>query len=121
MPDEVLLFSYGTLQQPEVQRATYGRLLEGRPDRLPGYRLAPLAISDPEVVRISGKAVHTIARFTGDPIDRVRGTLFRLTPDELAASDRYEVDVYRREQATLESGARTWVYVGPPLFSGSSS
>jgi len=68
--EAVLLFSYGTLRQPEVQRATYGRLLEGRSDVLVGYRLAPLAISDPEVVRISGKAVHTIARFSGEPGDR---------------------------------------------------
>ena len=27
-----LLFSYGTLRQPEVQRRTFGRELDGRPD-----------------------------------------------------------------------------------------
>jgi hypothetical protein len=115
-----LLFSYGTLRQPEVQRATYGRLLGGRQDVLVGYRLAPLAITDSEVVRISGKAVHSIARFSGDPRDRIDGVVFRLTPTELAATDRYEVDVYARVEAELASGTRAFVYVGPPLSSGDS-
>jgi len=85
--DEVALFSYGTLQLPAVQRATYGRLLDGEPDALPGYRLRPLSISDPEVVRLSGKAVHTIAVATGDDADRVPGMLFRLSQAELEATD----------------------------------
>ena len=33
------LFTYGTLQLEEVQLATFGRVLEGRPDALVGYRL----------------------------------------------------------------------------------
>ena len=111
---EILLFSYGTLQLPEVQQATYGRLLEGSPDALPGYRLVELPISDPEVVRISGKPVHVIARASGKLDDRVAGTLFRLTEAELAATDRYEVDAYTRAEVTLESGAKALAYVGVP-------
>ena len=109
----VALFSYGTLQLSDVQRATFGRLLEGRPDVLAGYRLAPLRISDAEVVRLSGLAVHHIARRTGDPADRIPGLVFALSPAELAAADAYEVDVYARIEATLASGARAFVYVGP--------
>jgi gamma-glutamylcyclotransferase (GGCT)/AIG2-like uncharacterized protein YtfP len=109
-----LLFSYGTLQQPEVQRATYGRLLDGRTDALLGYRLAPLAISDPEVVRLSGKAVHTIACFSGDASDRIPGVVFEISEAELAATDAYEVDAYARAEVTLESGAHAFVYVGEP-------
>ena len=108
----ILLFSYGTLQLPEVQRANYGRLLEGRPDALRGYRLVPLAITDPEVVRISGLAVHTIACRTGDPADRVAGTVFTLTPAELERTDAYEVDAYGRSEVELETGTRAFVYVG---------
>jgi gamma-glutamylcyclotransferase (GGCT)/AIG2-like uncharacterized protein YtfP len=111
----VLLFSYGTLRQPEVQRANYGRLLEGTPDALRGYGLAPLPISDPEVVRISGKAVHAIARRTGDPADMIEGVVFRLTSEEIEATDRYEVDVYARVEVELASGTRAFVYVGPDL------
>ena len=54
------LFSYGTLQQPEVQLATFGRLLDSRPDQLPGYCLAMLAIDDAQVVATSGKVPPTI-------------------------------------------------------------
>jgi hypothetical protein len=109
-----LLFSYGTLQQPEVQRATYGRLLDAEPDMLVGYRLAPLAISDPQVVRLSGKAVHTIASRTGDPADRIAGVRFEISDEELAATDAYEVDAYARAELTLVSGAVAWAYVREP-------
>ena len=111
----VALFSYGTLQQREVQLATYGRELHGRPDVLSGYQLAPLAISDPDVVALSGKAVHMIARASGDPADRVPGVAFELTDAELTATDAYEVDAYSRIEVTLESGNKAWVYAGPPL------
>jgi len=110
--DEVALFSYGTLQLPAVQRATYGRLLEGEAAALPGYRLRPLDISDPEVVLLSGKAVHTIAVVTDHETDRVPGMVFRLTQAELEATDAYEVDAYERVEARLESGRTAWVYVG---------
>ena len=116
-PDDrgVRLFAYGTLRQRDVQLATYGRLLDGTADVLAGYRLDPLPITDPEVVRLSGKAVHKIARATGDPADRIAGIVFTLTSDELEACDRYEVDAYRRVEAMLESGARAFIYVGPEL------
>jgi hypothetical protein len=106
------LFSYGTLQQPEVQQATYGRLLTGTPDVLAGYRLADLIISDPRVVNLSGKAVHTIARRTGNPADRIAGVRFEISDDELGATDAYEVDAYGRAEVELESGLRAFVYVG---------
>lgn len=107
----VNLFAYGTLRQPEVQRASFGRLLDGRPDTLPGYRLEPLVIRDEKVVALSGLAVHKAARPTGDPADRVAGTLFRISEAELEAADRYEVDDMVRIEARLESGASAWVYV----------
>ena len=109
----IRLFAYGTLQQREVQLAIYGRPLEGAADALCGYRLEDLPITDPEVVRLSGKALHRIARETGDPADRIPGVVFLLTDAELAATDAYEVDVYARLEVTLESGAPAWTYVGP--------
>ena len=109
------LFSYGTLQQREVQLANYGRELEGHPDVLAGYGLAPLTITDPQIVAVSGKAVHTIARPTGDSADRISGIVFELTDAELAATDAYEVDGYSRVEVTLASGRGAWVYVGSPL------
>src|SRR5688500_3830955 len=40
------LFSYGTLQQADVQTRLFGRLLQGEPDTLPGYRVVPIEIRD---------------------------------------------------------------------------
>ena len=109
----IQLFSYGTLQLPDVQQATFGRLIDGRPDTLTGYRLAPLTISDPGVVATSGLAVHTIACPTGDPEDAIEGVVFDIDADELAACDLYETDAYGRVEVTLRSGGRAFVYVGP--------
>lgn len=110
----IALFSYGTLRQREVQLATYGRELAGEPDVLAGFALVPVEISDPRVVEVSGKAVHTIACATGNPADRVEGILFVLGEDELAATDAYEDSAYSRTEVELESGRRAWAYVGPP-------
>lgn len=107
-----LLFTYGTLQLPEVQLDTFGRLLSGEDDVLHGYRLEWTAIDDDRVARVSGLDSHPILRRTGDPRDRVFGRVLALTPEELDAADEYEVSLYRRVSVTLASGIRAWVYVG---------
>lgn len=107
------LFSYGTLQLESVQRATFGRLLAGKPDALVGFRLGQLAIRDPEVVRTSGVSHHPIVHATGDHADRVPGVVFEVTPAELAHADAYETDDYARLRVRLASGTRAWVYAAP--------
>lgn len=111
MSETVALFSYGTLQDPEVQLATFGRLVEGDADSLAGYILVDLVIDDPRVVSVSGKDVHTIARHTGNPANSISGTALFLTPDELRSSDDYEVAAYARTEIVLESGRKAFVYV----------
>ena len=37
-PASVLLFSYGTLQQDEVQLSSFGRLLDGEEDAMTGHK-----------------------------------------------------------------------------------
>lgn len=106
-----LLFSYGTLQQEDVQRATFGRLLAGSADALVGYAQSMVKIEDAGVVATSGKTHHPIVAFTGASGDRVAGTVFEITDAELAAADAYEVDAYKRVSAPLASGRRAWVYV----------
>jgi hypothetical protein len=106
-----LLFSYGTLQLEPVQRATFGRVLEGTADALPGYALDRIPIRDPQVVATSGETHHRIVRASGRPADRVPGVVFRITPAELAHADAYEVDDYQRVRCTLASGTEAWVYV----------
>lgn len=105
------LFSYGTLQQPEVQIATFGRRLESRADQLAGFRLDLLEIRDAEVVRLSGKTHHPIITRSGDPHDVVDGVVLLLTDAELARADAYEVGDYHRVLARLAGGGEAWVYV----------
>lgn len=107
----IRLFSYGTLQQPEVQRSTFGRLLDGAPDILPGFATAMVEIADAAVVAASGKRLHPIVTRSGDPADRVEGAVFLITPAELAAADAYEVADYRRVAVVLASGLEAFVYV----------
>ncbi|HYW16567.1 MAG TPA: gamma-glutamylcyclotransferase family protein [Allosphingosinicella sp.] len=108
---EIPLFSYGTLRQENVQLATFGRRLEGRPDSLSGFALSPMAIADPHVIATSGSDLHTIARPSGNPEDRIPGMVFTLTPAEIEAADRYESGPIERVRAKLESGAEAFVYV----------
>lgn len=108
---ELTLFSYGTLQLPQVQLGTYGRLLDGAPDALLGYRLEPLAIEDEGVVRLSGATLHQIARRTGEPDAIVAGMVFLLSAAELEATDGYEVAAYARVLVRLASGREAWAYV----------
>ena len=105
------LFSYGTLQQEQVQLATFGRQLKGCSDQLSGYCLDQLTINDEQVVATSGEAVHPIARKTEVPEQSVPGIVFEVTEDELSHADRYEVTAYQRIEVALESGRIAWAYV----------
>jgi|SRR5687767_5770753 hypothetical protein len=107
-----LLFSYGTLQQNDVQLSTFGRLLEGERDELPGFEPSLVRIEDPQSVAISGKTHHANATFNGRNDSRVSGTVFEVTDVELAAADKYEqLAKYKRVSATLASGKKAWLYV----------
>jgi hypothetical protein len=104
------LFSYGTLQLEAVQMATFGRLLVGTSDALPGFEQVVLKIEDAAVIAVSGKAQHTIARFTGRASDVLFGRVFRVTADDIGNADKYEVDACKRITVTLQSGVRAWMY-----------
>ena len=106
-----LLFSYGTLQQRDVQLATFGRELRGAADALVGFARSMVKIEDAEVVKTSGKTHHPIVRQTGIATDRVAGMVFEISDEELANADKYEVADYKRVAAPLASGRTAWVYV----------
>jgi hypothetical protein len=105
------LFSYGTLQFESVQRETFGRLLQGEPDALVGFRQDLVEITNPHVLAKSGERFHPIVSRSGDETDRVAGTVFLITPEELAAADLYEVTDYERVEAQLASCVTAWTYV----------
>jgi gamma-glutamylcyclotransferase (GGCT)/AIG2-like uncharacterized protein YtfP len=98
----ILLFSYGTLQQKDVEIATFGHELSGRKDSLPGYVRA---------ITEAGGVLYYNIEPSSDPVDSVSGTVFEITEHELAAADRYEKERgYRRTLIKLRSGIQAWVY-----------
>jgi gamma-glutamylcyclotransferase (GGCT)/AIG2-like uncharacterized protein YtfP len=107
-----LLFSYGTLQQENVQQSVFGRLLQGQRDELLGFKASLVRIEDPQVVAASGQTHYANVTFDGRNESRVRGTVFEITSAELAAADQYEQPAaYKRIAVTLASGKQAWVYV----------
>jgi gamma-glutamylcyclotransferase (GGCT)/AIG2-like uncharacterized protein YtfP len=105
------LFSYGTLQLDSVQMASFGRLLHGSDDSMPGFRKEMVEITDPDVLKKSGERYHPIVLPSGNPDDAVAGKVFLITAEELAAADAYEVSDYKRIEVPLKSGIHAWVYV----------
>jgi gamma-glutamylcyclotransferase (GGCT)/AIG2-like uncharacterized protein YtfP len=106
------LFSYGSLQQEEVQVSTFGRKLEGQKDLITGYEPSLLKIADPAVAARLGKTHHDNISPTGDDWSNVQGTVFEITDAELAQADKFEEQyAYKRVNVTLASGNEAWVYV----------
>ena len=107
-----LLFSYGTLQQPDIQMSTFGRLLHGHVDALPKYELSLVRIEDPQLASAVGRTHNANVTFNGREESRVSGTTFVITEAELAAADRFEEPAaYERVEVLLASGSLAWVYV----------
>ena len=113
-----LIFSYGSLQQADVQLSTFGRRLDGWRDELPGFEQTTVKIEDPAVAAALGKTHHANATFTGRDTHRVAGMAFEITDAELARVDAYEAPFfYARISAVLASGRQAWVYVHTPGMS----
>lgn len=106
-----LLFSYGTLQEEDVQRDLFGRTLTSQKDVLLGYRQELAEVKDPEFACTSGKSLHAILRWDGSDLARVEGSALEVSEAELNIADEYEPVEYKRVLAQLASGKETWVYV----------
>ncbi|WP_307451192.1 MULTISPECIES: gamma-glutamylcyclotransferase family protein [Microbacterium] len=105
------LFTYGSLQASDVQLDTFGRLIAGRDDTLPGFRLDDVDGIDGRSNPSSHTDRHRVLRHTGDAHDRVFGVVLPLSPEELEAADEYLLAGLRRASVTLASGLTAWVYV----------
>ena len=111
-----LLFSYGTLQDVEVQHSTFGRTLRGEPDALPGFQPALVKIEGSVAATVPGRTHHANVIPVKDNAAHVPGTVFEVTEEELAAADSFEAPAkYARIAVTLASGKEAWVYLFTPL------
>lgn len=95
------LFSYGTLQDPQVQEYIFGRLLQGKTDTVLGFKKQDKAVF--------GR--YPLVVHTGNPEDKVLGMAYKVNLNDLKKADIYETKAYKRELFTLESGDKAWIYV----------
>ena len=95
------LFTYGTLQDHQVQQYIFGRILVGKSDSLLGFKSLQNAVYDryPLVVR------------TFDPKNLVEGKVYEVSEADLLKADIYETTAYKREKFHLVSGIQAWVYI----------
>lgn len=95
------LFTYGTLQDKQVQQYLFGRILDGKADFLKGYQRHENAVY--------GR--YPLVEETRDPEHRVAGTAYKVSPSDLAKADVYETSAYKRQKVILDSGLEAWLYV----------
>ncbi|MBW8242950.1 gamma-glutamylcyclotransferase [Muricauda oceani] len=95
------LFSYGTLQDHQVQHYIFGRLLKGKTDSVLGFKKLENAVYGryPLVVN------------TNDPEDKVAGIAYEVNETDLKKADIYETSAYKRQKFPLESGDEAWIYI----------
>lgn len=86
------LFTYGSLQHPEIQEKLFNRVLIGRPDTLIDYKKG--------TIEIEGKVFNIANPKTGSKIE---GIVYELDQKELERADRYEGKNYKRVRVTLLS------------------
>lgn len=94
------VFTYGTLQNKEVQVGVFSRLLTGIDDVLSHHKITTKKVAD-RYPTLEQTTNHT---------DRLSGKVYTLSQEELAKADHYEGEAYKRIEVTLVSGNRAWVY-----------
>lgn len=99
------LFTYGTLQHPEVQEDLFGRTLKGTPETLLGYRVKEIQIEEE-----FGMIDYPIIVKTENPEDTIQGIVYDVTTNDLRQADLYEGKHYKRVEVVLQSNQKAWAY-----------
>ena len=94
------LFTYGTLQDSEIQQKLFGRILKGKTDILVGYVLSNIVIDGNEYSAVTLKLG-----------EQVQGVVYDLSLDEFKLTEKYEGNSYKIIKTRLLSGVKSWVYV----------
>ncbi|WP_293297347.1 gamma-glutamylcyclotransferase family protein [Allomuricauda sp.] len=95
------IFSYGTLQDTQVQEYIFGRILNGKPDTALGFKKIENAVYGRYPLVIN----------TNDPEHKVKGMAYEVSDTDLLKADIYETNAYKREKFLLESGDEAWIYI----------
>jgi gamma-glutamylcyclotransferase (GGCT)/AIG2-like uncharacterized protein YtfP len=94
-----LLFVYGTLLEPAIQKNVIGRLVPAEEDGIEGYIKTTIELSCgnfPAIMKKDGGVVT--------------GRILELTQAELELCDLYEGEDYKREKIITHRGIEVWVY-----------
>ena len=99
------IFAYGSLQNEDIQKDLFGRILEGTPQTLIGYIVKEIQIEEE-----FGLVRYPIITQTEKPEDTINGMVYSITTKELHQSDLYEGLHYKRIEVHLQSDQKAWAY-----------
>lgn len=99
------LFAYGSLQNEEVQKDLFGRILEGTPETLIGYVVKKIQIEEE-----FGLVYYPIITETQKKEDTIHGIVYSISSQELRQTDLYEGLHYKRVEVDLQSNQKAWAY-----------
>jgi gamma-glutamylcyclotransferase (GGCT)/AIG2-like uncharacterized protein YtfP len=99
------LFTYGTLQNEDIQESLFGRILQGTPETLIGYTLKEIQIEEE-----FGLVHYPIITETHQPEDNISGIVYEITTNDLHQADLYEGLHYKRVEVHLQSNEKVWAY-----------
>jgi gamma-glutamylcyclotransferase (GGCT)/AIG2-like uncharacterized protein YtfP len=99
------LFTYGTLQDKDIQENLFGRTLQGTPETLIGYELNEIQIEEE-----FGIVHYPIIMETNNSNDTIGGILYEVTMNDLHQADLYEGLHYKRVEVQLQSNQKAWAY-----------
>jgi gamma-glutamylcyclotransferase (GGCT)/AIG2-like uncharacterized protein YtfP len=99
------LFTYGSLQNDDIQEDLFGRTLQGTPETLVGYVVKEIQIEEE-----FGLVKYPIIVETHKPEDTISGIVYTITTKELHQTDLYEGLHYKRVEVHLQSDQKAWAY-----------
>ncbi len=99
------LFAYGSLQNEDIQKDLFGRILEGTQETLIGYIVKKIQIEEE-----FGLVHYPIITETQKPEDTINGMVYSVSSQELRQTDLYEGLHYRRVEVQLQSNQKAWAY-----------
>ncbi len=101
----IKLFTYGTLQNEEVQENLFKRVLKGTPEKLNGFALKNIHLEEE-----FGVVQYPIIVETKNEGDFIDGIVYEISEYELGQADLYEGIHYRRIEVELSSQNKAWAY-----------